>query len=350
MEAVERVVDKIVGIGLLENKKTIFLIGNTAKKENLEFYLSPIRVYDQIIVAGVIVFSERMAKKIAKYIDGLIDYIFIDSEKKIRDESSVSTTLGNMQRAVRQVVFRSELISYKANDLTVDAADIFISEYYSGDIAALGGKKVAIIGAGNIGSKIALKLVERGADVRLYRRDVRRLNFTVDYINSVKSKYTVASAFSAMSVMDASLNADVLIGLTNGVPIIDDNVISSINSNSLIIDIGKGSISKSAVMKAYLLGLEVYRLSVESALEGMIVSSISTHNIYKKRTGRSIWNNTKIVSGSILAHEDEFVVDDYSNPRVVYGLGDGMGDFKRILNKKEKDSLNFLTMTIENNG
>jgi len=214
----------------------------------------------------------------------------------------------------------------------------------------LGGKKVAIIGAGNIGSKIALKLVERGADVRLYRRDVRRLNFTVDYINSVKSKYTVASAFSAMSVMDASLNADVLIGLTNGVPIIDDNVISSINSNSLIIDIGKGSISKSAVMKAYLLGLEVYRLSVESALEGMIVSSISTHNIYKKRTGRSIWNNTKIVSGSILAHEDEFVVDDYSNPRVVYGLGDGMGDFKRILNKKEKDSLNFLTMTIENNG
>ena len=88
MEAVERVVDKIVGIGLLENKKTIFLIGNTAKKENLEFYLSPIRVYDQIIVAGVIVFSERMAKKIAKYIDGLIDYIFIDSEKKIRDESS----------------------------------------------------------------------------------------------------------------------------------------------------------------------------------------------------------------------------------------------------------------------
>ena len=334
MDAIKKVINQIIDIGSLENKTTVFLIGNTAKVEDAEFYLSPIRNYNQIVVAGAIVFGEEVAKKIARMIDGLVDYVFVDSEKKIVDKCSVSTTPGNIERAVREIVISSTLISYKANDLTVDAADSFIVEYFAHDIASIGGKKTAVIGAGNIGSKIAIKLVERGSDVSLYRRDIGKLNLAVDYINSTKSQYTVASAIASSSVLEACRGADILIGLTNGIPVIDEEIIANCKDNSLIVDIGKGSISKKAVQLARSRNIEVYRLSVESALEGMIISLISTHNIFKKQVGRAVFHGTKVVSGGLVACEDEFVVDNYSDPKVVYGLGNGAGDFERNMGQE----------------
>ena len=334
MDAIKKVINQIIDIGSLENKKTVILIGNTAKVEDAEFYLSPIRNYNQIVVAGAIVFGEEVAKKIARMIDGLVDYVFVDSEKKIVDKCSVSTTPGNIERAVREIVISSTLISYKANDLTVDAADSFIVEYFAHDIASIGGKKTAVIGAGNIGSKIAIKLVERGSDVSLYRRDIGKLNLAVDYINSTKSQYTVASAIASSSVLEACRGADILIGLTNGIPVIDEEIIANSKNNPLIVDIGKGSISKKAVQLARLRNIEVYRLSIESALEGMIISLISTHNIFKKQVGRAVFHGTKVVSGGLVACEDEFVVDNYSDPKVVYGLGNGAGDFERNMGQE----------------
>jgi hypothetical protein len=342
MNKIKEVLNKVRSIAFLEKKTTVFLIGNTVKVEDVEFYLSPIRNYKQFVVAGAIVFSENAAKEIAKTIDGLVNYVFVDSEKKILDRHSISTTPGNIERVIRKTIVNSVLLSYKANDLTVDAADSFIVEYFLHDIANIGGKRTAIIGAGNIGSKIALKLVERGSNVILCRRNIGKLNMAVDYINSVKSKYTVASAIGITNAQDACRNADILIGLTNGVSVIDENIIASSNNKVLIIDIGKGSISKKAVHLATVRNITVYRLSIESALEGMITSLVSHHNIFNKKVGRATIQGIKIVSGGIIANEDEFVVDNYTNPRIIYGLGNGSGDFERNPNSEMLDSLKLL--------
>ena len=64
MKTIDDILKKII---LYKNKKKIvFLIGNTTKAENNDFYCTPIRHYDQIIVAGVVVYSEKIAKEIAK--------------------------------------------------------------------------------------------------------------------------------------------------------------------------------------------------------------------------------------------------------------------------------------------
>lgn len=345
---VNEVINKILEIGSLQGKKTVFLIGNTTKKNENDYYLTPVRNFKGVVVSGVVVSSEKTAKNIAKIADGKVDYIFVDSEKKIRDMYSVSTTKGNIQRAVRESVFSSTLITYKANDLTVDAVDAFIAEYYADDIAVIGGKKIGIIGAGNIGFKVGLKLVERGADVKLFRRSRDKLNLAVDCINMTKSKYTAAEAYTATDVKDACINTNVVIGLTNA-PVIDDKVIKVLDHGSLIIDAGKGSISKRAVQLAYNLGLDVRRLSVENSLEGMIVSLISTHKNLRYRTGRRNFHGIKVVSGSILAGEDEFVVDDFQKPKIVYGLGNGYGDFQRKLDESMKIKLVSLQNSIRMN-
>ena len=342
MKLINNVVKKIIAIGKKESKKTAFLIGNTIKIEDGKFYLTPVRNYTQIVLSGVIVYSEEIAKKIAKEVDGLVDYVFVDAEKKISDNHSITGEPGNIERAVKEVIKKSVFISYKSNDLTVDAADAFISEYFSKDIRHIGGKKIAIIGVGNIGSKLAQKLVERGANVSLYRRNRDKLNLIVKQINTTKSKYTVAQASSALSVNEACKDADILIGATDGIPVIDASIINNLPIDSLLIDIGKGSISEEAINKANSRNLAVYRLSIESALEGMVVSLISTHDILNQRTGRGFYHKIKVVSGGLLAQNDEIVVDDYRKPKLIYGIGNGYGDFMRVPGKKMEEKLDLL--------
>ena len=349
MDRVKKCIDEIVRISSLKKKYSIFMIGNTSKIINDDFQITPIRIYSQFVVAGVIVSGEKIAQKIAKSINGKINYIFVDSEKKIVDRDSVSTSPGNIQRAVSEIVTKSILISYKANDLTVEAADLFISEYYSQDVANLGGKKTAIIGAGNIGSKIAAKLVERGSNVSMYRRKTNKLNKVVEYINDFKPEYTVAAASASKSVADACKKADIIIGLTNGIEVIHEDAILLSNPNPLIIDIGKGSISNRAIKFAHSINIEVYRLSVESAIEGMINSAISTHNIFRNKTGRTILDGVNIVSGGILALENEFVVDNYNLRKIIYGLGNGLGDFDRFPSKEMLIKLKILKKIIKKN-
>ena len=348
MELINNVVKKITAIGKKERKKTAFLIGNTIKIEDGKFYLTPVRNYTQVVLSGAIVYSEEIAKKIAKEVDGLVDYIFVDAEKKISDNNSITGEPGNIERAVKEVIKKSALISYKSNDLTVDAADAFISEYYSKDLVGVGGRKVAIIGTGNIGSKLAQKLVERGSNVYLYRRNRDKLNLIVRQINTTKSKYTVAQASSALSVNEACKDADILIGVTDGIPVIDDSIVKKASNNILLIDIGKGSISEDAIKTAHSRNIEVFRLSIESALEGMVTSLISTHNILKKSTGRGEYHKINVVSGGLLARSDEIVVDDYSKPKLIYGVGNGFGDFMRTPDKQMEKKLNLLNKIILN--
>ena len=97
MKSITDVIKEIVKIGRREQKKTVFLIGNTIKVEDSDFYLTPTRIYGQVVLSGVIVYSEKVAKKVAMEIDGLIDYIFVDAEKKISDiqyGDSVSVAIG----------------------------------------------------------------------------------------------------------------------------------------------------------------------------------------------------------------------------------------------------------------
>ena len=342
MKSITDAIKEIVDIGRIEHKKTVFLIGNTIKVESGEFYLTPTRNYGQVVLSGAIVYSEKVAKKIAMEIDGLIDYIFVDAEKKISDNNSISGEPGNIERAVKEVVKKSSLISYKSNDLTVDAADAFISEYFSKDLVGVGGRKVAIIGAGNIGSKLSQKLVERGANVFLNRRNKEKLDLIVNQINATKSIYTTAKAVSSHSPSEACYGADIVIGASDGFPVIDSSIIETLPSSSLLIDIGKGSIEKIAIKNAGILGIEVYRLSIESALEGLVVSLISTYNILNLITGRGLYHNIPLVSGGLLAHENEIVVDNFRKPKFVYGIGNGAGDFIRKSNKQMEKKLDLL--------
>lgn len=326
-------------------KKTIFMIGNTAKQDNIGWYITPLREFENFIVSGVVVYSEAAAMYAAQKADNKVDYILVDSEKKIPKKTSLDIV--NIEKLVRKFAKNTPVITYKANDLSADAADCFIDNYFSNKGDTLGGKKLAIIGVGNIGFKLSLKLVERGSDVYLYRRDSDKLNLLVKAINEIKPHSTKAKAICAKDVNQACKDSDAIIGVTNGISAIKKNHISIAKNDCLLLDIGKGSFSNESILKILSDDRNIFRLSIESSLEGLI-NALLNYRQNSSKFGRKKYGSISICSGGLVAMLEEIVVDDISNPKIIYGMGDGKGDFIRNLSTNQKEKISFLENLIKN--
>ena len=72
------------------NKISSIFLGSTVQKEKSSFYITPIRENKKFVFFSVILFSDSTAKKIAKIIDGQVDYILVDTEKKVQTNFKIS--------------------------------------------------------------------------------------------------------------------------------------------------------------------------------------------------------------------------------------------------------------------
>ncbi len=343
----EEIVKKVVRIAHQENKLSGFCIGNTAKIDSDGLYFTPIRHTFKMIVAGVIVYSEQQAIEVAKVIDGRVNYILVDAEKKIPDKMSRSGEPANVERAVREVLKKSTLWIYKGNDLAVEAIDGLLSYLTKDSLTGIGGKKIAILGAGNLGCKLALKLVERGAHIFITRRDSKKVRAIAKVFNYIKPAYTTAQIVAATDNEKAAQRADILIGLTSGIPVVTSKIIKNLASGALVVDGGKGTLYSTAIKTAAKLNIKIYRLDISAAFEGMINNLFVTERIVKKRMGRRLFNDAPIVSGGLLGRKDEIVVDNVYDPKIIYGVADGKGDFIRRPSKRQLMSIKKIQRTID---
>jgi hypothetical protein len=322
-------VSKIAHVAASEGKKTGFMIGNTAKVDRHGMYFTPMRKTRSMVLGGAIVYSENQAIEIAKIVDGNLEYILVDAEKKVADSMSLSGDHANMERAVRETVKKSKIWVYKGNDLSVEAVDVFIAYLFKDSLKGLGGKKVAIIGAGNLGSKLALKLVERAADIVLTRRDEAKLKTIVDAINLIKPKYTYAEVNYTTDNRIAANGADILIGTTNGTPAITKIMVQNLSESALIIDAGKGTLEIDAIKLALKKNLAVYRLDISVALAGVVETLLEMENVAESKMGRRRHNGEHLVAGGLFGKIGDIVVDNIVKPEVIYGIANGEGDFIR---------------------
>jgi hypothetical protein len=338
---------KIQEIGIAEKKLTGFTIGNTTKLCDQNFYFTPIRNTSIMIVGGVIVYTEEQALHIAKYIDGQVDYILVDAEKKLPNSSSLTGEAANIERTVREALEVSKLWIYKGNDLSVEAVDGLLTQLTRKSVRGIGGKKVAILGGGNLGAKLALKLVERGANVFLTRRNQDYLEKIVEAINLIKPVYTQAKLVGVMTNEEAVRGAEVLIVCTPGKPVVDRGMISSLARKAIVIDAGKGTLFEDAILFCEKRKIKIYRLDITAAFEGMIHSFRTAESILDRRYGRRKMYGENLVSGGFLARRDEIVVDNIREPLQVFGIADGRGDFVRKLSDSQKSRIAKLDKTIQ---
>ena len=336
MKKIEKI---ILDIKTIAKKKKIFsgfVISNTSKSFSKQFFFTPIRETKNIIFAGIVIYSEKKLKELIKKIDGKVDYIFLDAEKKISSKLASDGVTANIERSGKELIKKSKILIFKANDLTLDAIDTFLSQITLNDIRGIGNKKITILGAGNLGSKLALRLVERGANVFINRRDKKKLAIITEALNLIKPKQTDSKVKYVTDKYKASKGADILISTNTGEKIIDEKIVKSLKSNSIILDAGKGTIHEKALALTTKKKIKVFRADVTAAFHGLTSTLLETEKTLKKKLGRKIIEGISFVSGGYLAAKNELVVNDINNPEYFYGIGDGNGDFLRKLNFKQK--------------
>ncbi len=330
---------KLISIAKNKKKKVGFCIGNTSKKQKINYYITPIRQNEKIVVGGVIVFSEKVAIEIVNLINKInVDYILVDSEKKIPNPKT-KNEVSNLERVVRENS-KIKVLTYKGNDITVEAVDSFLNIKFSSFVNGLGGKKIGIYGFGNIGSKLALKLVERGSYIYVIRRNNFKKNHIIKTINMIKPIYNESHVSSLKKSIIPDL--DVLIGATNGYPVINKNIIDKVKENVIIIDVGKNNITIDALKECKLKNIEIYRLDISSSFISTLSNLIYTEEVINKSFGRKKINNLFFVSGGMIGSKNDIVVDNIFNINKIYGIADGSGDFIHKLNATQKKQLNNL--------
>lgn len=82
LDRVNLIVDEVNFQAKSEGKLTGFCIGNTRKIDSNGLFFTPVRRTSRMIAGSVIVYSEDEAIKIAQVLDGNVDYVLVDSEKR----------------------------------------------------------------------------------------------------------------------------------------------------------------------------------------------------------------------------------------------------------------------------
>ena len=307
-----------------ENKLLCFFLGNTKKLENKKYYFTPVRENEKIIFFGAIVYNNSIAAKIAKIVDGKVDYIFVDIEKKVKSKNN-KYSLVNIERTVKEKIKKSKLRIYKANDLAITSAETLVNKFFLDDKRGLGGKKIIIIGLGNIGFKLALKFVESGAKTFVYRRNKQLVNKFTETLNLVKPDGTLSNVFAINEKPKNLKSFDIIITATDQINIISQNQIANIKKKSLVIDVGKGNFSKHAIINLNKNKIHIYRLDVTSSYFSYIENTIYTDKKYDKKSFSKVFNKIRLVTQGILGQKNDIIVDDVHSPKNIFGVCSGYG-------------------------
>jgi len=334
----------------------VFTISSTSKQQD-EGYLTPTRQINNTLIIGCVIFDQNDVLDLIKHTDGIVDIVLADTEKKIpisidnknkphSHETVCYVNTGNISRICFDHYKKSKVMEYKPNDITVNAAWNYISQ----NLNYCSGKKIAILGAGNIGSKLALKLVECGANVYIYRRNELKGNQISIGLNAIKHP----SCLSNITYVDNPINAvhlaDVVIGCSSGDPVVDLDVVSAMKKNGLLVDLGKNSFTKDSISLAIKNRIKTYRVDVTAAIESLVYEINRSNEIISSAYGRSKIANFDIVAGGFIGLDGDVVVDNINNPKNVIGIANGCGDIKRKLSKVEQSSLNKMKALIDKNN
>jgi hypothetical protein len=263
------------------------------------------------ILAGNLIFRETSSlPEIVKWFDPLVSRFFIDSEVKAGLDLGAATL---------PLIPSSRRHFFKPNDFTVDAADEWVAQR----TPKLKDARIAIVGAGNIGAKLALRLAERGGEVRLVGRRMAVLAATVKGLSLILRGSGTVIACS--SIVEACAQAEIIIGCTPGTSVIDAGAIKT-SAALLLLDVGNGCFTRDAITEAQKRGIVLEVLSPTAGWEGFLRRYVVTRKLQQGLGRRQLESGDWVVSRGVMGATGDVLVDDIWQPSRVIGVCNGVGD------------------------
>lgn len=300
-------------------------IGSTSQPNLKEGFVSPLRFGGGWVSLSVIVTNVDEAVRFAEMADGKVNSVFVDAEKKIPPSNFGPNDAGNIEQAVRRVVKQSQIRYFRGNELTARSAENLVETYYGNVGQGLDGKVAFVHGLGNLGSKIATLLVERGCTTYCYRRDKALLNRIVSGINASRSPGTIASAIATDSpVLDHTI--DVFFSSSNSPGCVGVPHIKSMSLEGILVDAGKGTVSRDAVNELREKGIPVVRLEIGYGWTSqMAVLDFPTPDYRRLKTEPLLNHSGYLVPRGLVGSTGDIIVDRLPYPTRVFGRVTEMG-------------------------
>jgi hypothetical protein len=254
-----------------------------------------------------------------------VSYFFIDIEKKLSPQIIAGKLDSrNIFHPILEITGPGKVFPYKPNDLTIDA----IYERVTPLILHKKNLKVCVIGLGNIGSKISLKLVESGMDVIAVPRLISYKEKNIESaINSIKPDGAIAKFIIEDNLIKALMATDVVLCCATAKNLLNINHESLLTDKHLILDIGKKNVDFRLTKK--IAGIEW--LDVGEALKKYISAKIE-ENIESRKIKKT---DSNIVQAGSLAVPGNVICSNSSSENTdFYGKIDSRGIFKRFTYKK----------------
>jgi len=298
------------------NQQTILVINTKKQKSRTTPILLPTRKTPFLICLGITIFEKKSVINILKKIDGKIDYVLVDVEQK-------NKKLSNLIKTIQKNILKSKILTYKSNDFTVESADAFLQQLI--DFSKK--QKIVIVGAGNIGSKLALKIAERGFDIFISKKKYSDSLKIANALNLIKPKACTAKII-AKSNKNIAENCDLLISFSN-IPAIDKKIVSQMLDDGIIIDGGIGTIQADAVKLAHDKNIRIIRLDVRAGFSGTLTTLFDTKDLLEKTIGSKKIKNFQVIAGGFYGKLGDVVLDSISSPTEIIGIADGKGGLLR---------------------
>lgn len=310
---VDKIITSVLKESLKTKKKSAIILITTVHNVNSKIVIAPIRRTPYAICASLIIHDLKTAVYIVKKYDGKVNFIFIDAEQKIKG-------LEKLCSYIDKKVLKSQLFTFKTNDFTADSTDMILDQLLKNKSK----KKIAIIGAGNLGSKVALKLAERGNDVFITRSNLSKARKTAIALNFLKTNNS-SGRIHAASKSKVAKDCDALIGFSSSVPVITSSMVMQMKKTGVVVDGGLGTIQPQAIRLAQKREIPIKRIDVRASISGIVTSLLETKHLLEKVMGSLIYKNVRIISGGVYGKYGDIVIDDVSKPTQILGIADGMG-------------------------
>jgi len=186
-----------------------------------------------------------------------------------------------------------------------------------------------VVGAGNIGSKVALGLADTGRHVLVVRRRLAQAERLAAGLNLALPKHSRGS-IEPTCLSDADwASVGLVLGVTVGVPVITGAMVRQLPEKAVVVDIGIGTLAPDAIATALQRDLTVFRLDIWAGLLGAAVTAIETEHFFREIAGRRHVATSDgprvLVAGGVIGAAGDLVVDNITTPTRVIGTADGRG-------------------------
>lgn len=320
------------------SKYTYLFVSTTAKHAS-----STLRLPDRHMSGGTalnfIITDPVKAIELFHKVDGVISNVIIDIELKQNID---------LYSIAQQCIKKSNLFTYKPNDLTLESTITLLDHHFTKELA---GKKILIIGTGNISFKLALRLAESNVQLYIDGRNKEKVSQIVGTINMV------LPAFSKYKVREFDINGfenafDAIIPFISAEKIIPESYAALLKESSISVDGGIGNFSEQYIALALKKKSKVIRLDVRIALpytEASLMMHSSKYHFFNEVCGESVIDNIHIVAGGIIGQEGTVIVDQIKKPQQIIGIANGFGGVKHesTISAEERRSIELLRKQIQ---